>query len=941
MDSYGIARTIAGTLISAETEALTTEIIKACVQQACTNPPADELTTAERDNLVKELETRHQTVIGVERSLTDETEGWEIWLPDRKGSLDWDYWQRFEELLRQGPMNEKVRGRLDSSTDRALGFLGDPQEPGSWDRRGLVVGLVQSGKTSHYIGLMNKAVDAGYKIIVVLTGFTESLRVQTQIRCEEGFLGYYRDSTTPDGARTPIGVGNIAPGQRPDSVTTRTNDFKKAVAKNFGISVGGNEILFVLKKNVSVLKNLITWIEDFGNAQDKNGQPFVAGIPLLVIDDESDVGSIDTRKGNIIDDCPDPEHEPTKINRHIRRLLSLFEQSSYVGYTATPFANVLIHDGARTEELGEDLFPRSFILSLPTPSDHVGPSMIFGSGLLSDGREEPGLPIVRTIPAVECSGETAWIPPVHKASYTPVFEARKEVPPSLREAILSFILVCSARRLRQTDSTHNSMLIHATRFNHVQEVVTDQVERELKGIQSRLRAKTANDDLNREFEDLWRNDFCPTTNEIAKREDAIFQNQKHRWEEISGELLGAASSIQVRTINGLAGEVLDYENHRDGLNVIAVGGEKLSRGLTLEGLSVSYFLRCSRMYDTLMQMGRWFGFRPGYLDLCRLYTTSELCEWFTHIAEATEELRNEFKVMVNSGATPKDFGLRVRSHPDLMVTSQVKMRHGQKCQVTFHGAIVETINFHSDSETLEMNLNAATRLAGEIESLNCKQESPRSDCTLWTDVPSRSIDTFLERYRDHEVAIKSRTSLLREYINCENEKGRLQNWTVFVASGESSATDCTIGGHNGPLVIRDWYVGRSLPDAEYKRKKNELKDDNHFRIRRLVNPVDEQVDLDKGQLAKALERTKDEFLKDPGRRKNEPTQPSGRILRELRDPKNGLLMLYPLESDDGKAESGATPFVGFAISFPTTDGNTSQVTYVNNNVSSRQEENGE
>ncbi|MDC0176162.1 Z1 domain-containing protein [Planctomycetaceae bacterium] len=834
-------------------------------------------------------------------------------------------------------MNEKVRRRLDSSTDKALGFLGDPHKSGSWDRRGLVVGLVQSGKTSHYIGLMNKAVDAGYKIIVVLTGFTESLRVQTQIRCDEGFLGYYRDSTSPDGeSRIRIGVGNIAPGQTPDCVTTRTNDFKKAIANNFGISVGGNEILFVLKKNVSVLKNLITWIEDFGNAQDEKGKPFVEGIPLLVIDDESDVGSIDTRKGNIIDDDPDPDHEPTKINWHIRRLLSLFDQSSYVGYTATPFANVLIHDGARTEELGEDLFPRSFILSLPTPSDHVGPSMVFGTGISTDGENEPGLPIVRTIPTVECSGETAWIPPVHKATHAPLFENRNEVPPSLREAILSFILVCSARRLRLTRKAHNSMLVHATRFNYVQDVVADQVERELKGVVSRLRAKTAADNLNQELEDLWRTDFCPTTIEIAKRDDGIFQNPRHEWEEIRGELLAAASSIQVRTINGLARDVLDYENHKDGLNVIAVGGEKLSRGLTLEGLSVSYFLRCSRMYDTLMQMGRWFGFRPGYLDLCRLYTTSGLCEWFTHIAEASEELRDEFKMMVNSGATPKDFGIRVRSHPDLMVTSRVKMRHGQQFQITFHGAIVETINFRRDTETIETNRNAAERLVHEIESLNCEKSTPRQNCTLWTDVPVTNITNFLERYREHDAAIKSRTSLLREYINCENDKDRLQSWTVFVASGESQST-FTIGGHNGNRVVRNWYFGRELSKAERETKEKELKKANHFRIRRLVNPVDETVDFDEDQLEKALETTKEEFHRDPGNRKNEPTQPSGRILRELRDSKTGLLMLYPLESGDDKAESGDIPFLGFAISFPTTDGNTSQVRYTVNNVYSREE----
>ena len=148
------------------------------------------------------------------------------------------------------------------------------------------------------------------------------------------------------------------------------------------------------------------------------------------------------------------------------------------------------------------------------------------------------------------------------------------------------------------------------------------------------------------------------------------------------------SDISVREINGTAGDVLDYDaHHATGLNVIAIGGDKLARGLTLEGLTISYFLRASRMYDTLMQMGRWFGYRPGYLDLCRLYTTPDLAEWFQHITEASEELRQEFDHMVAVGGTPKQYGLRVKSHPALMVTSRVKMRHGTELQLSFAASI--------------------------------------------------------------------------------------------------------------------------------------------------------------------------------------------------------------------------------------------------------------
>ena len=461
---------------------MTSEEIRRCVREAAGHFPDF---SAEKENqLVRELETSFQTVIGAERELVGVDEGWEPWLPERKGQLDWKYWERYEELLKQGPMNVDVRERLAYSTDRVLGLLGDPRRVGTWDRRGLVVGLVQSGKTSNYIGLVNKAVDAGYKVIVVLTGFTESLRVQTQIRLEEGFLGY---SLAPrkhlSDTLTGVGVGLIAPGKRPDSVTTRANDFKKGIKRNLGIHVGGKEILFVIKKNVGVLENLLSWIESFGNATDEHGRRYVKDVPLLVIDDESDVGSVDTKSGNMIDDDPDPDHSPTRTNEQIRRLLSLFDQSSYVGYTATPFANVLIHDGARTEALGEDLFPRSFIISLPTPSDHVGPSMVFGREV-EGGVDEKGLPIARHVPDAEsegAEGEDAWVPPVHKKTWQPLWESRNEVPPSLRKAMLSFVLVCAARRLRRTGPKHNSMLVHVTRFVDVQEKVAGPSEEGTQG----------------------------------------------------------------------------------------------------------------------------------------------------------------------------------------------------------------------------------------------------------------------------------------------------------------------------------------------------------------------------------------------------------------------------------------------------------------------------
>ncbi|MFC1574757.1 Z1 domain-containing protein [Gemmatimonadota bacterium] len=937
MDDYSAARTIAQTLISSKGQGLSSGDIRQYVEDASGHFPS--ITSEDQERLTRELETRYQTVIGEARELVGDDEGWGYWLPERRGNIEWVYWDRYREWLRQGPMSEIVRSRLEDSTDQVLGLLGDPQRDGPWDRRGLVVGLVQSGKTSHYIGLINRAIDAGYEVIVVLTGFTESLRVQTQIRAEEGTLGYYLEPGDKRGEWQAhrIGVGNISPGLRPDSVTTRGNDFKKAVAINLGHQIGGKEIVFVIKKNVSVLTNLLNWIQSFGNATDDKGKRFVKSVPLLVIDDESDVGSIDTKKGAIVDDDPDPDHSPTKTNELIRKLLSLFDQSSYVGYTATPFANVLIHDGGRTDELGEDLFPRSFIISLPTPSDHVGPSLIFGQET-ENGPRGKGLPIIRRIPKSEAEGEGAWIPPVHKKWYQPQFGGHRKVPPSLREALLSFILVCSARRLRKTGDKHNSMLVHVTRFNDVQDEVDEQVNRELKGVVDRLRLKTAGEDLQDEFRSLWTNNFMVRTREIRKRKGAIFQSPVHTWEEIKAQLLPAASSIQVRTINGLAGDVLDYEKHKEnGLHVVAIGGDKLSRGLTLEGLSVSYFLRSSRMYDTLMQMGRWFGYRPGYLDLCRLYTTAELCEWFGHIADATGELRNEFDLMVNSGGTPKDYGLRVRSHPDLMVTSQVKMRNGKKIPVTFQGKFVETDNFYRDSATVENNWNAFEALITSLEAgAGTEPDPPRTTGGLWENVSSDTVISFLSQYREHEAAYRARTRLLIEYIEKEVKRARLTEWTVRISQGSKETK--TVGRTQFKLAHRGWKL-RGKPETQEAEREDleELKEQNRYRIGILINPPDELVDLDEDQIKAAKEATLNDWERDPGGR-SKPENPAGRFLRQERDPRKGLLILYPLEPNEDNSEGGDTPLVGFVLSFPAVQGAAaSQVTYTVNNVYQRLE----
>jgi hypothetical protein len=951
MNAFDLASNLARSLLTQvqSEKVLTQDDIRDAVQKVQRSGMVNPVLSADDESrLIRDLEGHYQTIIGAERDLLGrDDDGWEPWLDEKQAKLQWHYSARYTEFLRQKSFNDNVLKRLDASTDRILGYLGDPDHPGPWDRRGLVVGLVQSGKTANYIGLINKAVDAGYKVIIVLTGFTDSLRTQTQIRIEEGVLGYSMaaDDTRAGRFKRPacgVGLLPVATATKVDSVTTRDYDFSTAIAKNLGVHIGGNPIVFAVKKNTSVLRNLIQWVRDFGDTPGQSGN-YVSNSPLLVIDDESDVGSVDTKKG-AVDSLGDPDvdHDPTKINKQIRKLLSLFDKSGYVGYTATPFANVLIHDSAAAGvdpedqlAIGDDLFPRSFIVSLPTPSNHVGPSVVFGRD------DTDGLPILRTVDDVDVAADPRqhWIPAGHKKGHIPRHNGDRRIPPSLRRAILSFLLAGAARSLRGQRTESNSMLVHVTRYTDVQDEVARQIERELSGIVDRLSNGVAAEVLLTEFRDLWETDtdsFAATTDRIREmdRDSTLHKNPSHSWSKVRRELPRFAESVAVREIHGTSGKELDYSSHSGGLNVIAIGGDKLSRGLTLEGLTTSYFLRASKMYDTLMQMGRWFGYRPGYLDLCRLYTTAEMATWFGHIAEATEELREEFARMSISKRTPKEYGLRIRSHPQLMVTSSVKMRHGTKLYVTFDGDIVETIDFRRDSEAVRSNLNAGKQLISAIgrnpRATKYDAEDLSGRAVGWHTVPPELVLEFLSRYQEHPAARKVKTRLLHEYIEKELRSGRLSRWIVLMASGEARNT-YTFSDNELQLVKRSWYFGRSLSDSELEEHRARLIRENHFRIRRLVSPSDERVGLSQDRLKMALDADVEKW-RSGGKSGKKPRVPSGSSIRSVRDTAEGLLLLYPLDGSDDCSECPEIPTLGFAISFPEVVEGGSQVEYVVNNI---------
>jgi hypothetical protein len=835
-----------------------------------------------------------------ELSAKDEEDNHKVWLPDRKSSIEWGFWNRYRHYLEDvKSFPQMVVTKLHDQTDNILGKLEEPGRSGRWDRRGMVVGYVQSGKTLNYTGLICKAVDAGYKLIIVLAGMHNDLRSQTQLRLDEDFLGYdTRLSRAYSNSNRKVGVGKLI--EHGDlvihSLTSSADDgdYRTQIARNVGFMLGGDPVILVVKKNASVLKNLLRWIQSDGRFDPETEEVTRDNIPLLLIDDEADNASIDGKqakrdeKGIVIE-----ETDPTTINRLIRQLLKTFLKSSYVGYTATPFANIFIYppnDSANVSKFGEDVFPRSFIINLPAPSNYIGPVQVFG--LNDNGElgldEQPGLPIVEDVYDYEL-----YIPDGHKKDYH-----IETLPPSLKKAIKVFVMSCAARMARGQNNEHKSMLVHVTRFTAVQGRLRDLVLAELTKLQNLLEFGNGNSSVQLvdELQKIWDEEQLSVTSCIQELVDDP-QIVKLEWIQVEEQLYDAAAKIQIKAINGSAKDVLDYKDHPNGMSVIAIGGDKLSRGITLEGLSVSYYLRASKMYDTLMQMGRWFGYRPGYLDLCRLYTSEELIGWYKHIAMANEELRKEFDYMAATGGTPFDYGLRVRTHPDgLQITASNKLKHGTKMAVSFSGGISETVVFHKDRDIAEKNYTLVNNWLSQLNSPNAVKGSWR-----WTGIEGDKIIELLEGYRIHPLSRKAEPLTICKYIRKLLLEDELKEWTVvLISSRRGNKTE--IAGLEVGLVERN-------DETKSDSKKWMLPKG------RLLSPMDEfQYDLSTPQIVSALEKTVTAWRNNPkSRRKEEPVRPSGPYIRSVRSKQMGLLLLYPLEATKSFSEK---PVIGYSISFP-------------------------
>ncbi|WP_418302143.1 Z1 domain-containing protein [Lysinibacillus fusiformis] len=634
------------------------------------------------DEAIANLETRY--AITMDTGVLLKEDNYKKWYFSSKAERGTAYWDRYNRYLEKDvKLPKKVINKIEEASEDIMDVLGDPYSQTSFQRKGLVIGSVQSGKTSNYTALINKAADSGYKVIILLTGTIEKLRKQTQGRIDDGFVGAdsrnFIENKKPSKKNAHLGVGRYNTSINVASFTTTDKDFDSK-GLNVKLTSVADPVIFVIKKNKSILEKLHTWLKN------KNANPTtgIIDLPMLLIDDEADNASVNTNN---------PEKDPTAINNGIRNLLRLFNKYSYVGFTATPFANIFI-DPQIGVEGNDDLFPKDFIYLLEQPSNYVGPTQMYRE----DGEYNY---MVRHNDDMEEMLELK-----HKNGTRMV-----GLPNSLKHSINLFLLANAVRDLRGDENKHRSMLIHVSRFISVQRDVQEQVKNYFNFAKEQIKNYALAEKevpYIQELRALFEKEYGqePTANYGIEKFKKI--PIKESWAHIKNVLYKAISPIQVHTVNsGSAAQRMNYEEYEEGLRLIAIGGLSLARGLTLEGLMVSYFYRNTKMYDTLMQMGRWFGYRDGYRDLCRLWTSSESAGWYEHIAEATEELRNEVRNMVWQNKRPIDFGLRVRSAEDtpLIVTARNKLRHSEQIKLVrqLNGRMIETPILPSKPKEIEAN----------------------------------------------------------------------------------------------------------------------------------------------------------------------------------------------------------------------------------------------
>lgn len=659
---------------------------------------------------------------------------------------------------------------IDETSSKIISLLDNPGTP-NFSTRSLVVGYVQSGKTANMTAVAAKAVDANYKFVIILAGMTDALRSQTQARIESDLI-----DQNPD---------------RWHRWTTIDMDFVDSPDVGFPAPHPASRHIAVIKKNKWVLQRFLTKLL---NTPDQ----ILRNIPFLVVDDECDQASVNAARYR---------NEVTQINDLIRRILHRMSRSAYIGYTATPFANVLIDPTVSVDrDHPDDLYPSDFIVALPRPANYFGAETLFGRGLLDADDELPdsdGLDMIRVIE----EEETEYLRPVR---YQEREDFNLTITDSLDAAIRYYLMASAARCARGQTSSHSCMLVHTTVYVAPHFDAKLQISEHLQEMMNRLR--TGDKKLETELTRQWESEECCV-------DSAMFGNERITFDMLLPHLADVMASVGVVVENGVSDERLDFSSQNP-CRYIVVGGSVLARGLTIEGLVVSFFLRTSSQYDSLMQMGRWFGYRPGYEDFPRVWMTRGMRDAFKELATVEAEIRGDIEVFRERDITPLDFAVRIRQIPGMSVTAKNKMLASQTCDISYSTEHIQTTRFRHRNETwLTDNWETGGRLLDEVIK-HCGQPESVSRGRLSRRVPVGCILRFISSYRTHESHRDFQASKVVEYIESQNERGEecLAFWNVGIvepSAGQPSKSELgTIGKVR--TVIRSLLWDTKDGDADIK-----------------------------------------------------------------------------------------------------------------------------
>lgn len=771
-------------------------------------------------------------------------------------------WAALVEILTEEGWNKDMIADLDKSSTKVVANLPNPAGQGEYHCCGLVLGYVQSGKTTNFTAVIAKAADAGYRMFIVLSGIHDALRQQTQDRLNE-----------------QLWEQNSNIWHR----LTDEQDFRPTANVDALLSTERQCVLAVVKKNGSRLRALRKWLF--------SARPEVlATCPVLIIDDEADQATVNTAK---------PDRQPSRINSLIRDIVNKVPKSAYVGYTATPFANVLIDPGDY-----EDLYPRDFIVDLPRPLPYIGPEAIFGREPLDfDDTDvgDDGHDFVRSVPVEELDD----LKPKGAAKR---HEFDPRVTDSLDDALRYFLMSTAARRVRRKGNRHATALVHTSQHIDVHERTAEAIRDHLGLLSKRL--QRGDDPLLEALRIQWET-------ECERVPAGDFDMNALSWDDIAGVLTEVAEAAEVIVDNSRSPERLSFDDDNPRV-IVAVGGNTLSRGLTLEGLAVSFFVRTASAYDTLLQMGRWFGYRNGYADLTRIWMTDEMRGWFHHLATVEQEIRYDVERLEVEHLTPEQFGVRIRTHPSLAITSAAKMQNARTAEASYAGRRLQTILFnHRDREWLSDNAKAARTLLTTIEP--DKVWALRDGITILEGIDSQHIVSFLSMYHFHENSRDLDSPLISRYILDRREEGELTRFNVALM-GRSSKSD-----YLGSIDL-----GTGTEIGCINRARLLQIGNNYADIKALMSRHDRVIDIHLPDGALTAETTAAELA----RYRSAPA-------RGGYGDGSGLLLLYPVSKDSrpvrGTAKTrepldAVSHVIGVGFVFPESRSTRANVDYITADV---------